>query len=74
MGTHPGGRRGGGLLWVLGVFVVAPTGLEELTGFAGRSAATTQLARSAGVPAVLLGSWLVVAARMRAGRGGPGRC
>ncbi|MFH9795537.1 hypothetical protein [Streptomyces virginiae] len=57
------------LVWVLGVFVVAPTGLDELTEFAGRSAAVTQLVRSAGVLAVLLGAWLFVAARMRAGRG-----
>ncbi|MFE5495201.1 hypothetical protein ACFQ7Z_35310 [Streptomyces virginiae] len=48
---------------------VPPTGPDELTGFAGRSAALSQLAPSAGVLAVLLGSWLFVAARMRAGRG-----
>ncbi|MEC4575645.1 hypothetical protein [Streptomyces virginiae] len=57
------------LVWVLGAFVVPPTGLDELTGFAGRSAAITRLSWSAGVLAVLLGSWLFVAARMRAGRG-----
>lgn len=57
------------LVWVLGVFVVPPTGLDELTEFSGRHAAITQLACSAGVLAVLLGSWLFVAVRMRAGRG-----
>ncbi|MFD5621146.1 hypothetical protein [Streptomyces yangpuensis] len=57
------------LVWVLGVFVVAPTGLDELTQHAGRSGAITQLALSGGVLAVLVAGWLAVAARMRAGRG-----
>ncbi|MFJ9547661.1 hypothetical protein [Streptomyces erythrochromogenes] len=57
------------LIWVLGVFVVAPTGLDELTEHTGRSGAITQLALSAGVLAVFLACWLAVAARMRAGRG-----
>ncbi|AQT76044.1 MULTISPECIES: hypothetical protein [Streptomyces] len=57
------------LVWVLGVFVVAPTGLEELTEHSGRSGAMTQLALSAGMLVVFLGGWLAVAARMRAGRG-----
>ncbi|MFG2340776.1 hypothetical protein [Streptomyces yangpuensis] len=55
--------------WVLGVFVVAPTGLDELTEHAGRSGAITQLALSGGVLAVLVAGWLVVAGRMRAGHG-----
>ncbi|MFJ6780508.1 hypothetical protein [Streptomyces yangpuensis] len=57
------------LVWVLGVFVVAPTGLDELTEHAGRGGAITQLALSGGVLAVLVTAWLAVAARMRAGRG-----
>ncbi|MFC9585078.1 hypothetical protein ACFVJ8_19910 [Streptomyces yangpuensis] len=57
------------LVWVLGVFVVAPTGLDELTEHAGRSGAITQLVLSGGVLAVLVAGWLAVAARMRAGRG-----
>ncbi|THA86966.1 hypothetical protein [Streptomyces sp. A0592] len=57
------------LVWVLGVFVVAPTGLDELTEHTGRSGAITQLAWSAGALTVLMAGWLAVAARMRAGRG-----
>lgn len=57
------------LVWVLGVFVVAPTGLDEMTEYSGRSGAITQLAWSAGVLTAFLASWLAVAARMRAGHG-----
>ncbi|MCT4352047.1 hypothetical protein M5362_02715 [Streptomyces sp. Je 1-79] len=57
------------LVWLLGVFVVPPTGLDELTEFSGRSSAVGQLAVAAAVLALLLGAWLAVAARMRAGRG-----
>lgn len=57
------------LVWALGVFVVPPTGLDELTGYAGEDAAIGRLAVSAAVSAVLLGAWLAVATRMRAGRG-----
>ncbi|MFD6109613.1 hypothetical protein ACFWG0_05810 [Streptomyces yangpuensis] len=57
------------LVWVLGVFVVAPTGLDELTEHAGRSGAIAQLALSGGVLAVFVAGWLAVAAQMRAGRG-----
>ncbi|MEU4269583.1 hypothetical protein [Streptomyces sp. NPDC026092] len=56
-------------VWFLGAFVVAPTGLDELTEYAGRGEAVTRLAVSAGVLALLLGTWVAVAVWMRAGRG-----
>lgn len=56
-------------VWVLGAFVVAPTGLDESTAFAGRGEAVARLAVSAGVLALLLGAWVAVALWMRAGRG-----
>ncbi|MFG2291771.1 hypothetical protein [Streptomyces sp. NPDC048603] len=55
-------------VWLLGVFVVPPTGLEELTAFSGRSTAYAQLALSGGVTAALLAGWLAMAGRLRAGR------
>ncbi|MFJ3922150.1 hypothetical protein [Streptomyces sp. NPDC090022] len=56
-------------VWVLGAFVVAPTGLDELTASLGARGAARQLALSGGVLAVLLAGWLAVGARMRAGHG-----
>ncbi|MER7953794.1 hypothetical protein [Streptomyces sp. NPDC096030] len=57
------------LVWALGVFVVPPTGLDELTEHSGQGAALRQLALSATVLALFLGAWLTVAVQMRAGRG-----
>ncbi|MEU9414452.1 hypothetical protein [Streptomyces sp. NPDC051000] len=57
------------LVWFLGSFVAPPTSLDELTEYAGRDTAILRIAVEAGVLAVLLGAWLFVAARMRAGRG-----
>ncbi|WP_405443507.1 hypothetical protein OG373_38610 [Streptomyces avidinii] len=55
--------------WVLGAFVIEPTGLGELTAHSGADAAARQLALSGGVLLVVLAGWLAVAVRMRAGRG-----
>ncbi|MFF4323440.1 hypothetical protein [Streptomyces sp. NPDC001568] len=57
------------LVWVLGSFLVAPTGLDELSEVSGRAGAYRQLAVSAGITAVLLAGWLTVGRYMRAGRG-----
>ncbi|MFD9378553.1 hypothetical protein ACFWBH_23905 [Streptomyces sp. NPDC059999] len=57
------------LVWFLGAFVAPPTSLDELTEYAGRDAAIVRIALGAGALAVLLVAWLVVAGRMRAGRG-----
>lgn len=57
------------LVWFLGAFVAPPTSLDELTEYAGRDAAIVRIAVGAGALAVLLVAWLVVAGRMRAGRG-----
>ncbi|MFJ3634103.1 hypothetical protein [Streptomyces sp. NPDC090112] len=57
------------VVWVLGAFVVAPTGLDELTATSGAGGAARQLALSGGVLAVFLAGWLAVGLRMRAGRG-----
>ncbi|MFD5931973.1 hypothetical protein [Streptomyces sp. NPDC060333] len=57
------------LVWFLGAFVAPPTSLDELTEYAGRDTAIVRIAVGAGVLAVLLVAWLVVAGRMRAGRG-----
>ncbi|WP_327260411.1 hypothetical protein OG444_02025 [Streptomyces sp. NBC_01232] len=54
--------------WALGAFVIDPTGLDELTAVSGPGAAG-RLALSGGILAVLLGGWLAVAVKMRAGRG-----
>ncbi|WP_143688580.1 hypothetical protein [Streptomyces barkulensis] len=56
-------------VWVLGAFVVSPTGLEELRGELGRDGAARQLAASAGFLAVLGALWLLFCFRMRAGDG-----
>ncbi|CAM5611612.1 hypothetical protein [Streptomyces avidinii] len=55
--------------WVLGAFVIEPTGLGELTAYAGADDAARRLALSGGVLLVMLAGWLAVAVRMRAGRG-----
>ncbi|MFJ4863636.1 hypothetical protein [Streptomyces sp. NPDC088748] len=55
--------------WVLGAFVIEPTGLGELTAYAGADAAARRLALSGGVLLVILAGWLAVALGMRAGRG-----
>ncbi|MCX4547146.1 hypothetical protein [Streptomyces sp. NBC_01565] len=57
------------VVWVLGSFVVEPTGLDELAAASGPGAAARRLALSGGVLAVFLAAWLAVALRMRAGRG-----
>ncbi|CAL9449061.1 hypothetical protein [Streptomyces atacamensis] len=56
-------------VWVLGSFVVSPTGLEELRGELGRDGAARQLAVSAVVLAVLGALWLLFCFKMRAGDG-----
>ncbi|MFG2713028.1 hypothetical protein ACGFX2_21090 [Streptomyces goshikiensis] len=60
---------GEAVVWVLGAFVVDPTGLEDLTSVSGADAAARQLALSGGVLAVFLAGWVAVAVQMRAGRG-----
>ncbi len=55
--------------WVLGAFVIEPTGLGELTAYAGADAAARRLALSGAVLLVILAGWLAVALKMRAGRG-----
>ncbi|MFE2923834.1 hypothetical protein [Streptomyces goshikiensis] len=60
---------GQAVVWVLGSFVVDPTGLDDMTSVSGADAAARQLALSGGVLAVVLAGWLAVAVRMRAGRG-----
>lgn len=57
------------LVWFLGAFVAPPTSLDELTEYVGRDTAIVRIAVGAVVLAVLLVAWLVVAGRMRAGRG-----
>ncbi|MBN3928800.1 hypothetical protein IQ279_03930 [Streptomyces verrucosisporus] len=57
------------VVWVLGTFVVSPTGLEELRGELGRDGATRQLAVPAGLLAALGALWLLFCFRMRAGDG-----
>lgn len=59
--------------WVLGAFVIEPTGLGELTAHSGADAAARQLALSGGVLLVVLAGWLAVAVRMRAAAAGPVR-
>ncbi|MGK5447743.1 hypothetical protein [Streptomyces radiopugnans] len=54
-------------VWVLGAFVVSPTGFEELRGETGQGDAFAQLALSGGFLAVVSALWLLLAARMRAG-------
>ncbi|MFD6180402.1 hypothetical protein [Streptomyces goshikiensis] len=60
---------GQAVVWVLGSFVVDPTGLDDLTSVSGADTAARQLALSGGVLAVVLVGWLAVAVKMRAGRG-----
>ncbi|GAA3119543.1 hypothetical protein [Streptomyces goshikiensis] len=55
---------GQAVVWVLGSFVVDPTGLDDMTSVSGAGAAARQLALSGGVLAVVL----AVAVKMRAGR------
>ncbi|MFJ7154219.1 hypothetical protein ACIQUQ_04710 [Streptomyces sp. NPDC101118] len=57
------------VVWVLGAFVVEPTGLDDMTAAVGAGAAARQLALSGAVSAVLLAAWIAVAAYVRAGRG-----
>ncbi|MFE6846784.1 hypothetical protein [Streptomyces sp. NPDC057686] len=56
-------------VWVLGSFVVEPTGLDDLTATSGVGGAARQLALSGGVLIVVLAGWLAVGVKMRAGRG-----
>ncbi|TDU74595.1 hypothetical protein [Streptomyces sp. KS 21] len=56
-------------VWVLGSFVVEPTGLDELTAVSGADGAARQLALSGGALTVALAAWLAVGVKMRAGRG-----
>ena len=53
--------------WVLGSFVISPTGLEEMRRESGESGAIGQLALSGAVMAVISALWLFVAFKMRAG-------
>ncbi|MFD3436558.1 hypothetical protein ACFWU3_03530 [Streptomyces sp. NPDC058685] len=54
--------------WVLGSFVIAPTGWEDLRADRGPSEALVQLAASGGVLIALSAVWLLCAYKMRAGR------
>ncbi|MFF3019394.1 hypothetical protein [Streptomyces sp. NPDC057939] len=57
------------LVWVSGSFLIAPTGLNELSEVSGRAGAYRQLALSGAVMAVLLAVWLTLGWCVRAGRG-----
>ncbi|MFJ6939831.1 hypothetical protein [Streptomyces sp. NPDC101132] len=59
---------GEAVVWVLGAFVVEPTGLDDMTAAVGAGAAARQLALSGAVSGVLLAAWITVAAYVRAGR------
>ena len=54
--------------WVLGSFVIAPTGWGDLRADRGPSEALGQLAVSGGVLVALNALWLLCAYKMRAGR------
>ncbi|MEU9125417.1 hypothetical protein AB0C96_37275 [Streptomyces sp. NPDC048506] len=56
--------------WVLGAFVIPPTGFEELRGQLGLSGALLQLALSAGALVVLTTGWLLCSLWMRRGHNG----
>ncbi|MEV6318079.1 hypothetical protein [Streptomyces sp. NPDC051776] len=56
------------VMWVLDVFVIAPTGLEQMREADGQRGAVVQVAISGGVTVVATGLWLCVAVMMRAGR------
>ncbi|MFF3767562.1 hypothetical protein ACFYYR_26260 [Streptomyces sp. NPDC001922] len=56
------------VVWVLGAFVVRPTGFDEMRQEVGRQDALVQLAVSAGALLVISGVWLFCLLRMRAGR------
>ncbi|MGW7318374.1 hypothetical protein [Streptomyces sp. NPDC054865] len=57
------------LIWVSGSFLVAPTGLNELSEVSGRAGAYRQLAVSGAITAVLLAGWLALGWYVRAGQG-----
>ncbi|MFE3864251.1 hypothetical protein ACFXPT_27930 [Streptomyces goshikiensis] len=48
---------GQAVVWVLGAFVVDPTGLDDMTSVSGADAAARQLALSGGVLTVVLAGW-----------------
>ncbi|WP_405699966.1 hypothetical protein [Streptomyces sp. NBC_00069] len=64
-----GKGQSGTAVWVLGSFVVEPTGPDDLTATDGAGGAARQLAVSGGVLIVVLAGWLAVGVKMRAGRG-----
>ncbi|MEU6084318.1 hypothetical protein [Streptomyces sp. NPDC047108] len=54
--------------WMLDVFVIAPTGLEQMRDADGERGALLQVALSGGATVVVTGLWLYFAVMMRAGR------
>ncbi|MFG2196619.1 hypothetical protein [Streptomyces sp. NPDC048639] len=56
------------VMWVLDVFVIAPTGLQQMRDADGQDTAMVQAAVSGAVTVVITGLWLFVAVMMRAGR------
>ncbi|MER7896717.1 hypothetical protein ABTX62_11475 [Streptomyces sp. NPDC096046] len=54
--------------WVLGAFVVSPTGLAELRAERGTGGALAQLSLSAGLLLVVTALWTIGAVKIRAGR------